>query len=443
MGGTGLTAKQGFTAVILTVVLLLPFPISSDMVGHGGIIRSIDVSRDGEIAVTGSFDHSLRVWQIDEQRELRVLDGHDGPVNKVAIHPDGKHIASAGADGSVLLWNENSDQPTHSLTAHQGRAMDVVVSNTGRSVLSGGWDRRAILWDFQKGAEIRRYEVTQPIISVAFGDDRETIIVADRSGKLHALKRASGTTIATVSAHDFGLTQMRATPDGRRLITIGLDNAARIWDSRSLEMITEFTPDPETKPVASALSNDGKTMLVAYIDGQVLHLDASTGKLLRSIKAENGPVWSVAFSANGRFALAAGVSENVKVWHLATGDRISIGQGKTEDSVERAQPWLEDDHPGARLFRKCAQCHALTAAEPQRAGPHFQSLFGRPSGSVEQYRYSEALQKLSVNWNRETIAALFSEGPDKFVPGTKMPVQKINDDKALDDLIDYLQILLQ
>ena len=36
---------------------------------------------------------------------------------------------------------------------------------------------------------------------------------------------------------------------------------------------------------------------------------------------------------------------------------------------------------------------------------------------------------------------LFDEGPDKFLPGTKMPVQRVTDSKKLTQLVDYLEKL--
>jgi cytochrome c len=175
-------------------------------------------------------------------------------------------------------------------------------------------------------------------------------------------------------------------------------------------------------------------MLVGYLDGNLVHLDSANGRIKREFKVEPGPVWAVAFSANGHFGLTAGVEERVKVWHLASGDRIDVGR----NDPRRATPWLTSDHPGARTFRKCAGCHALTAEEPQRSGPHFAGLFGRHAGAVDSYRYSEALSKSPVVWSRDTIAALFREGPDRYLPGTKMPVQRIGKERELNDLIDYL-----
>ena len=129
--------------------------------------------------------------------------------------------------------------------------------------------------------------------------------------------------------------------------------------------------------------------------------------------------------------------ERARVWHLGTGDQIGIaGEGASEP-----QPWLDSDHPGATLFRKCATCHSVTAGGPRRSGPHLAGLFGRRAGSVPGYKYSPTLTRSDLIWGEETLQALFREGPERFLPGTKMPMQRVPDDGQLVQLIDYLREL--
>ena len=66
------------------------------------------------------------------------------------------------------------------------------------------------------------------------------------------------------------------------------------------------------------------------------------------------------------------------------------------------------------------------------------TLFGRRAGAVSGYRYSAALTGKYFVWSAETLKDLFRDGPDKYLPGTKMPVQRIGDEAQLDALVDYL-----
>ena len=193
-------------------------------------------------------------------------------------------------------------------------------------------------------------------------------------------------------------------------------------------------------PVYGAVfSPDGRTALSAGRDGLVIHWDLATARPIRKIQAHEAPVWAVAYSPDGRFAITASSDERVRVWHLETGDQIGLaGEGRFEP-----KPWLESSHPGAKLFRKCAMCHSLIADGPRRSGPHFAGLFGRRAGSVRGYKYSETLKGADFVWDAATLHGLFNEGPDAFIPGTKMPLQRIADDEQLGALIDYMREITQ
>lgn len=88
-------------------VRIWPLPDRADVVpakelaGHSGAVRCI-TSHEG-LLVTGSEDHSARLWNADDGKELRSFD-HGAPVVAVAVSPDGKRLVTAG--GAVLkLWN--------------------------------------------------------------------------------------------------------------------------------------------------------------------------------------------------------------------------------------------------------------------------------------------------------------------------------------------------
>jgi len=420
------------------MAVTINFALLADMVGHGGVIRSVAISADGRTVLTASFDYSARLWQFDEQREIVLLDGHEGPVNDAVFLDGGGRAATVGADGKVLLWNLANGTLEAELPGHDGRAMAAAVSADGKVLLSGGWDGRVLLSDLATHERRLEIKTGAPVTGVGFAHGGRAIVSGGTDGALHVWRSSDGGAVETFGGHELGVTKMITSADGRWLLSIGQDDTARLWDLERLSLRAEYTPIPERNPIAAALAPDGSSLLLAYLDGEVLHFDAARGTFKGSFQAEDGPVWSLAYSADGRFALTAGAEERVKVWHLETGDRISVA---AEGEDARPQPWLESRHPGARLFRKCAGCHALSLDERQRSGPHFSELFGRRAGAVEDYHYSRALQGSEIVWTKESLTALFRDGPDRYLPGTKMPVQRISDEAELRHLIDYLELI--
>ncbi len=95
---------------------------------------------------------------------------------------------------------------------------------------------------------------------------------------------------------------------------------------------------------------------------------------------------------------------------------------------------------GERQFRrKCSVCHSLADDGARRAGPTLAGLFGRPAGAVSGYKYSETVATLGLDWTEETSDQLFDIGPDHFIPGSKMPMQRIVKPEDRRDLIEFLK----
>ena len=82
---------------ISAVVLLIASGAiaSAQMRGHGGPVRALAISPDGEEAVSGSFDTAVIRWSLSKNEAQAVLRFHDGAVNAVALLADGR-VASSG-----------------------------------------------------------------------------------------------------------------------------------------------------------------------------------------------------------------------------------------------------------------------------------------------------------------------------------------------------------
>ncbi|WP_246148676.1 c-type cytochrome [Skermanella pratensis] len=97
----------------------------------------------------------------------------------------------------------------------------------------------------------------------------------------------------------------------------------------------------------------------------------------------------------------------------------------------------QDADAGKRVFNQCRACHVVDQ-ETNRVGPHLVGLFGRKAGSVEGFRYSEAIQNADITWDEESLSNYLKD-PKGFIPGNKMAFAGIRKDDDLNNLIAYLK----
>ena len=109
-------------------------------------IFCVAFSPDGKRIVTGSHDHTAKVWEVQTGRVILTLRGHSSAINSVAYSPDGKHIVTSSEDDTVKLWNARTGQEILTFKGHTHRVRSVAFSPDGKHIVTGSWDNTATVW---------------------------------------------------------------------------------------------------------------------------------------------------------------------------------------------------------------------------------------------------------------------------------------------------------
>lgn len=98
-----------------------------------------------------------------------------------------------------------------------------------------------------------------------------------------------------------------------------------------------------------------------------------------------------------------------------------------------------DAAEGEKVFRKCSACHVVDS-DTNRTGPHLQNIFGRKPGSIEGFKYSNAMIAFGEEnvWDEETIKAYLAN-PREVVKGTRMAFAGLKKEDELVNVIAYLR----
>lgn len=419
------------TAPLLALTLLLctlAGGAEAQLRGHGGPVRALSVTADGRGAVSGSFDQSAILWSIEEGTARQVLRVHEGAVNAVLALPDGGAV-TGGEDGRIALWRPGGTRPAATFTEHQGPVVALALSPDGTRLASASWDGTARLRPLA-GGEAQVFEGHKGNVNgVAFTRDGRLVTAGyDATLRIWPLDGSDAVRIVTLPTP---LNTVAVAPDGE-IVAGGADSSVHLFSPDGAERaVIEIGPSPV---IALALSPDGGRIAAATVAGAVAVIDRTSAKPLFNLVGPGLPVWSLAFRSDAELVTGGG-DRLIRRWDMRTGEPIGmLAMARPHDDLAA----YAGDR-GAEVFRACAACHSLTPDGGNRAGPTLSGVFGRRIATAEGYNFSDALKKLDIVWNAETIAKLFEVGPARYTPGTKMPEQTVGSAADREALVRFLE----
>ena len=244
--------------------------------GHG--VHSVAFSPvDATLLATGSWDGTVKLWDVVTERDIATLRVHTAGITSVAFSPiDATLLATGSKDWTVRLWDVETERNIATLKEHTARITSVAFSPIDATLLAtGSWDRTVKLWDVETERNIATLkEHTDAVNSVAFSSDGSTLAAGlwDRTMKLWDV--ATRQNIATLKGHTGPVNSVAFSSDGSTLATTGVwDRTVKLWNIATL---VNFVTLGHGNPVRSvAFSSDDTTLASGTEAGTVELWDTS------------------------------------------------------------------------------------------------------------------------------------------------------------------------
>ncbi|MBS0266953.1 MAG: hypothetical protein JSS02_33815 [Planctomycetes bacterium] len=149
-------------------------------------------SPDGQALVTAAYDGSIRQWDLKSGRIRQTWTGHSQPATAVAVLPDGR-IISASQDDTIRLWEIDSEREVWRLESELLGVSTLAVSSDGKSAAWGGHRRKIVVWDLTSWQ--RRHEISisaSMVWDLQFSPDGHSLAVAGNDGTLELIDAHTG-----------------------------------------------------------------------------------------------------------------------------------------------------------------------------------------------------------------------------------------------------------
>jgi len=159
--------------------ILTSDPVSS----HGGPrVEVIAVTSDSQRVISGSEDHTVKLWDIETGECLLTLDGYDRPVWALAVTPDDRKIVAGYSDGAIKVWSAKIKRCLRTWRARRPydgwytAVCALTLSQDGKYMIFGTSCGTVELWDFKTGKRLQVWDHDDLVESVAISEDNRYII---------------------------------------------------------------------------------------------------------------------------------------------------------------------------------------------------------------------------------------------------------------------------
>lgn len=325
------------------------------LVANNRRLLDIDASPDGTRAVTAADDGTAVVWDLATGARLFATEAHPGPVKLARYLGTGGRFATLSTDDRVRFWNA-SDGSSAGWISTRGEPFDLHASADGeRLVTLDLEDRTLSLWSTSEHRRIRfeRLRLDAPRHLALSRDARHAAVwtdgVSDDATRVELVDLERGgehevlDTLGDVLALAFDAS-------GELLLGVTTDGYARVWrwgdEDGALPSL-----DLREETTALAWSANGERAAFGA-QGRVWLWELDRGARLALEGDDLGRVLQLAFSPDGTRLAAATLGNAVRLWDVATRERVA-------DCVGYLQParivWTGD---GTRVL---AQNNAHTA----------------------------------------------------------------------------------
>jgi serine/threonine protein kinase/WD40 repeat protein len=318
----------------------------ASLTGHGRRVACAVLSPDSRRVITGGDgfmregwgrgqwnwpgpgDNTVRFWDVQSGKELKLFPGHNPGVAKIAFSRDGTLAASCGG------WNEYQHLDVYDVATgrriHEidpdiasapAAAKTVILSDDNRQLRVGYPGGFVRTWDLESAKEKPRIMLKAGMPGpnefpfLLFTSDQERLITGGQGGAVELWTLKNGTRLKAFSGHASGVTGLACSADASLILSSGSDDFARLWEVDSGKQCLELDCR-EDGLTAIALSPDGRRALTGGRYGTIHIWDLGDGREIGRLEGHTMRINCLGFSADGQLAVSGSDDRTARVWKL-------------------------------------------------------------------------------------------------------------------------------
>jgi guanine nucleotide-binding protein subunit beta-2-like 1 protein len=247
--------------------------------GHGHFITDVVLSMDGQYALSGSWDKTLRLWDLSVGKTTRRFEDHTKDVLSVAFSADNRQIVSGSRDRTIKLWNTLAQcKYTIQEEGHTDWVSCVRFSpsNSNPIIVSAGWDKHVKVWNLTN-CRLKTNHIghTGYLNTVTVSPDGSLCASGGKDFKAMLWDLNEGKHLYTLDHNDI-INALCFSPN-RYWLCVATGPSIKIWDLEGKHLVDELKPEvisttsksKAPQCISLAWSADGATLFAGYTDNLI------------------------------------------------------------------------------------------------------------------------------------------------------------------------------
>jgi serine/threonine-protein kinase len=320
-------ASAGQDGLVRLWDLNRPDAVPRKLAGHKKPVHCLALGPNGTL-VTGSDDHTARVWNLGQAKCEHILEGHQFPVTAVGFSADWKVLATADGDvkpnrgGLVQLWDASTwakqGKPFQPRIA-PGPITSLAFSPTSKLLMIAGHPYTdVILWNLSEGNRVywpKALHHYSFVTSVAVGKQGTLLASGSRDGVVKIWQVPRKEERHTIGDPVSEVSCLALSADDQTMASGSPDGVTRLWDLAGRKQIHTLPPEDYDAIAGVGYSPDGKTLAVAVEPSQrsrpslVKLFEVASLRQIAVAKGGEGGSFSLTFSPDGKIVAAAGYDD--------------------------------------------------------------------------------------------------------------------------------------
>ncbi|KAI5632056.1 dynein assembly factor with WDR repeat domains 1 [Phthorimaea operculella] len=321
------------------------FYIYKTLMTHVLPLTNVAFDKSGKQCITGSYDRTCKVWDVEAGTEQKTLEGHQNVVYSVAYNfPQCNRIITGSFDKSAKIWDAKTGECLYTLWGHTGEVVAAQFSTKGNYAATGSMDNTAKLYDVNTGTELQTYTGhTGEVIALQFDpNEGQRLITGSFDGTISMWDTRMKDRAAVLTGHEGEISNVQFNWDSSLVGSSSLDGSAKLWDARQTACLA--TVSGHTDEVLDICFDwAGQRLATASSDCSARIYDVKSDfKELACMKGHREEVNKVCFSPAGGSLLTASADRSARIWNAATGNCIQVLSGHQGEIFSCAYSYAGD-----------------------------------------------------------------------------------------------------